>query len=71
MLTSFFVKCPNVDCGRFGSLLPRTSSDTWRGAVPDESLITFECPSCHEEWQARLVGDDIRPLPRRTVAIGN
>jgi hypothetical protein len=25
--------------------------------------VKFRCPRCHGEWRARLVGDDVKPLP--------
>jgi hypothetical protein len=63
MLTSFMVKCPHYGCHWFGSLLPRTDLDSWRGQPRTGLILTFECPQCHEEWRARLVGEDIEPLP--------
>jgi hypothetical protein len=32
-----------------------------------ESIVEFRCPQCHERWQARLIGEDIRPMPRRAA----
>jgi hypothetical protein len=69
MLTSYLVKCPHVGCNWFGSLLPRNDVDSWRGAAPRASVVLFQCPQCHEEWHARLVGDDVESLPLEEVAV--
>lgn len=63
MLTSYLVKCPHMDCGWAGSLLPSRDTDSWRGPVPTTPVASFECPQCHGEWRARIVGDDVVPLP--------
>jgi hypothetical protein len=68
MLTSYMVRCPHVGCGWFGSLLPLSSPEAWRGAVPAAQIVVFECPQCHGEWHARVVGDDVKPLPLEAVA---
>ena len=60
MLTSYLVKCPHPDCHWFGSLLPRTA---WQGAAPVGGIVLFQCPQCQGEWSARVVGDDVVPLP--------
>jgi hypothetical protein len=63
MLTSYMVKCPHFGCDWFGSLLPNQNTDSWRGSVPTTPIAVFECPQCHREWRARVVGDDVKPLP--------
>jgi hypothetical protein len=63
MLTSYLVKCPHFDCNWSGSLLPSRDTDSWRGSVPTTSTAVFECPHCHAEWRAKIVGDDVVPLP--------
>ena len=63
MLTSYMVKCPHFNCEWFGSLLPSQHTDSWRGSVPTTAVAIFECPQCHREWRARLVGDDVKALP--------
>jgi hypothetical protein len=63
MLTDYMVTCPHVGCHWTGSLLPKTNRDAWRNALPTILLTSFECPRCHGEWQARIVGDDAVPLP--------
>ena len=63
MLTSYLVKCPHFNCGWFGSLLPSRDTDSWRGSVPTTPIAVFECPHCQQNWRARVVGDDIVPLP--------
>jgi hypothetical protein len=27
-------------------------------------VVVFQCPQCLGEWRARLVGDDVEPLPQ-------
>jgi hypothetical protein len=63
MLTSYLVKCPHALCGWFGSLLPCRDTDSWRGSIPTTSVAVFECPKCHQNWRARVVGDDVVPIP--------
>lgn len=63
MLTSYLVSCPYPGCTWFGSLLPHDNLEAWRGAAPTKEEIVFECPRCHGEWHARVVGDDVVPLP--------
>lgn len=63
MLTSYLVKCPHTGCGWFGSLLPRTNRDAWRGPSPTASVVEFQCPRCKSEWRGRLVGEDVVPMP--------
>lgn len=62
MLTDYSVHCPHEDCGWRGCLFPKGKSD-WRPAAPARREITFHCPSCDREWQARIVGDDAVNLP--------
>jgi hypothetical protein len=69
MLTSYLVKCPNADCRWFGSLLPRQDLEAWRTASPHRSEASFQCPKCHGEWRARVVGDDVFPLPQPEPAL--
>jgi hypothetical protein len=63
MLTSYLVKCPHLSCNWFGSLLPSRDADSWRGSVPTTPVAVFECPQCGHTWRARIVGDDVEPLP--------
>lgn len=63
MLTSYLVKCPHFGCNWFGSLLPSRDTDSWRGPVPTTPIATFECPTCHRQWKAKVKGDDVYPLP--------
>lgn len=69
MLTSYLVKCPRSGCHWFGSLLPRGNAEAWRGSLPSVSIVEFECPECQGEWQARVVGDDVVPLPLEEMAL--
>jgi hypothetical protein len=63
MLTSYLVKCPHFNCNWSGSLLPSRDTDSWRGPVPTTSTAVFECPQCRQSWKAKVVGDDVVPLP--------
>ncbi len=63
MLTSYVVACPHSGCDWFGSLLPQGNAESWRGSAPSQSIVDFQCPQCQREWQARVVGDDVVPLP--------
>jgi hypothetical protein len=62
MLTSYLVKCPHSGCDWFGSLLPRTNRNAWRGPTPEAPIAEFQCPRCQREWQGRVVGDDVVPV---------
>jgi hypothetical protein len=63
MLTDYMVTCPYAGCHWSGSLLPQTNQAAWLPAAPTTQVIVFQCPRCHGEWHARLVGDDPVPLP--------
>jgi hypothetical protein len=67
MLTSYSVKCPNEGCGWRGSLLPKGNAEAWRGFTPRLSEVVFQCPECETEWHARVVGDDVVPLPQEQL----
>ena len=61
MLTSYLVSCPHLYCGWFGSLLP-TKNGVPMQSIPG-AIVNFHCPQCDGEWHAKVVGDDVRPLP--------
>ena len=63
MWTSYLVKCPHVDCKWFGSLLPSSDMDSWKGCVPTVNTALFECPNCGKSWKAEIKGDDVIPFP--------
>lgn len=65
MLTDYMVTCPHAGCHWSGSLLPSGDRGAWRCAVPSTNTVMFRCPRCNGEWRARLVGDDVFPLPER------
>jgi hypothetical protein len=62
MLTDYMVTCPHTGCHWTGSLLPKANRDAWKTALPTTHDIVFECPRCHCEWHARVVGDDAVPV---------
>lgn len=66
MLTSYLVRCPHPGCDWFGSLLPAVPS--WQEPRQPQGIVNFECPQCHGEWHARLVGDDVEVLPLEELA---
>lgn len=61
MLTDYMVSCPH--CQWSGSLLPATNRGAWKSAVPTVTIVCFQCPRCHEDWHAQVVGDDVKSLP--------
>jgi hypothetical protein len=61
MLTSYLVSCPHPSCGWFGSLLP-TKNGVPMLSIPG-AVVSFHCPQCEGEWHAKVVGDDVKPLP--------
>jgi hypothetical protein len=63
MLTSYRVTCPHAGCNWAGSLLPQTDTQFFRAASPTVKMVVFQCPQCDGQWKARLVGDDVVPLP--------
>jgi hypothetical protein len=68
MLTSYLVKCPHLECGWFGSLLPLRDVEAWRGPIPTVPIAVFQCPRCDKQWRARVVGDDVKALPVEETA---
>ena len=63
MLTSYMVRCPQAGCSWFGSLLPQTSGPLGQNYSLRSPRVVFQCPQCLHEWQARVVGEDVVPLP--------
>lgn len=63
MLTSYVVRCPHSNCRWFGSLLPAAKVAAWHGTIATKPEVMFRCPQCQAEWRARVVGDDVKPLP--------
>jgi hypothetical protein len=63
MLTSYLVACPHLGCGWTGSLLPSRNQEAWNSLLPTTKIAVFQCPRCEREWRARVVGDDVKPLP--------
>ena len=68
MLTSYLVKCPHPGCNWSGSLLPQGDTRLFQGALPTANLVVFQCPRCEGQWRARVVGDDVKPLPLEQTA---
>jgi hypothetical protein len=33
------------------------------GFATTVSIVEFECPRCQQDWQARVIGDDVESLP--------
>jgi hypothetical protein len=63
MLTSYTVSCPHPGCHWSGSLLPQTDTQVFLPARPTVPTIVFQCPHCEGQWRARVVGDDVVPVP--------
>ena len=68
MLTDYSVHCPSDECGWRGCLFPQEDRDVFKPAQPTRRVITFVCPRCQREWQARIIGDDAIPLPSQSTA---
>lgn len=62
MLTDYMVSCPN--CHWSGCLLPASNRQAWHPALPAAKVVCFHCPRCQDEWQAQVIGDDVKPLPQ-------
>jgi hypothetical protein len=68
MLTSYMMKCPHAGCNWFGNLIPRINQELYHGqAGRKASIVEFRCPRCQTAWKARMVGDDVKPLPAETA----
>lgn len=68
MLTDYLVRCPHPGCKWYGALFPNGNREAWRSATPNVNEVVFECPRCHGEWHARVIGDDVKPLPLAELA---
>jgi hypothetical protein len=62
MLTDYLVHCPHTGCNWKGCLFPEGGREAWRPAAPTQNKIAFRCPSCKQQWHARIVGEDAIPL---------
>ncbi len=69
MLTDYVVTCPHHDCHWSGCLFPRGDREAFRPAVPRVREVAFECPRCHREWHARVVGDDVKPITESALSV--
>jgi hypothetical protein len=49
--------------------MPSAKGLGWQQPVdlPKKKEVVFECPKCGGVWHARMVGDDVRPLPLQEV----
>jgi hypothetical protein len=63
MSMSYAVQCPHLGCEWVGRLPASPESEAWRGATANVSIVAFHCPSCHQSWRARAIGDDVEALP--------
>jgi hypothetical protein len=71
MLTDYMVTCPYTHCRWRGSLLPSGDGKAFRAALPTTRVVEFQCPRCHGEWHAQVIGDDVKPLPiEEEVVVG-
>ena len=62
MLTSYLVRCPQSECHWFGSLIPQRVEGK-------KGEVSFQCPKCRHEWRGRIVGEDVRIIRERAVAV--
>ena len=72
MLTSYRVTCPHLGCNWHGNLIPHVNAEPWHGqAAGRNPVVLFDCPRCHGEWSARVVGDDVHALPVEAALPGH
>jgi hypothetical protein len=69
MLTSYFVKCPHLQCDWCGSLLPRGDARAISASASPNRTVMFQCPNCRGEWRCRVVGDDVVPIAMETTPV--
>lgn len=67
MLTGYLVKCPRVRCHWFGELPANPDPEAWREPDANVPIVIFECPRCHQEWRARVIGNDVEALPSESA----
>ena len=66
MFTRYLVNCAHLGCGWSGRLWPKLESDSRSSSVVGVLMVSFECPRCREEWQARIIGNEVESLPVET-----
>jgi hypothetical protein len=69
MLTDYSVTCPSPGCRWSGCLFPSGDRQAWQGAIPTVKTVVFKCPRCHNEWHARVVGDDVFAIAPKDVVV--
>jgi hypothetical protein len=62
MSSEYDVKCPHVNCGWSGHLLPISDVESWAVVEPDGAILVFECPVCLNEWRARIRDGEVEAL---------
>ena len=62
-MTRFLVNCPHAGCSWRGRLKATPSLVPQFGFATNVSIVNFECPRCQQDWQARVIGDDVESLP--------
>ncbi len=62
-MTRILVNCPHAGCNWRGRLRATPYPVLQLGFASTVSIVRFDCPRCHQDWQARMIGDDIETLP--------
>jgi hypothetical protein len=63
MSNRHFVKCRGFGCHWSGLLSPDCTADFTDGWAETGAIVVFQCPSCKQNWRARVVGGKVKPLP--------
>jgi hypothetical protein len=63
VLSSFSVKCPHVDCGWIGSLVPSIIRGGSDAEIASMQRAWFHCPQCGRDWEVRMRNDEVTVLP--------
>ena len=56
------VKCRQFGCHWSGLLSPRRDTDCISVHEPIGAIVVFRCPCCQQEWHARVLGGQVKPL---------
>jgi hypothetical protein len=63
MLNAHLVKCRQFGCHWSGLLCPRYDADSTGAFEHMDTIVVFQCPWCRQEWRARILGGNVKPLP--------
>jgi len=63
MLNAHLVKCRQFGCHWSGLLSPSCAVDSTSIFAHTDTIVVFQCPWCRQEWRARVLGGNVKPLP--------